>query len=304
MSPSKKLDECALKRRKHSYAALALMAGGGLVMVLGIFFKIPYSVYIGLGLWAFSLVYAAVFVDPSEKRFYTTFEEEYIFPRFEEAFGKYAYSAKSGLSKEDVTEIGFIEKGRRYITRRRFAAMYRGVVFDTSHVLFRHNARGKLSPEIKPTYQAQLIRMLGLTGYDFPDITIRPKGVEHTEGLRYRMNREKQLVPNAGTEEFARYFEVLCVKPEDAECLDERLCGMILNYRACVRNVAQKAGLFIRFIGESADLMIGNWDNMLMPPLREGTPDVMYRRYVDQAIDLITDFVDILIPKGREAIED
>ena len=97
---------------------------------------------------------------------------------------------------------------------------------------------------------------------------------------------------------------MLCIKPEDAECLDERLCGMILNYRACVRNVAPKAGLFIRLTGESADLMIGNWDNMLMPPLREGTQDVMYRRYVDQAIDLITDFVDILIPKGREAIED
>ena len=162
--------------------------------------------------------------------------------------------------------MGFLKKHARFMTYRRFKAKYKGADIDSCHLLFKRRNRSKSTDEITPRYEVQLIRITNMP-VSMPDVILRPRGASDGEGVRTRSNRPHKLAMNAGTPEFRKKYELLAMTADDAAMLDDKLCNALVAYRETMRAASRKCGVFVHFYGTSADIMLGNYDNMLMPAM-------------------------------------
>ena len=290
--PQEKLNDLAKKHGRNSIITMLLFALGMIGLLAGMFMNNVYVRYAALACIAASIIIAFVLVDTAERRYFDAFEDLYMREEFKKRFHDFDYDRKNGFTRKEVEGMGFLKKHSRFMTYRRFKAKYKGADIDSCHLLFKRRNRSKSTDEITPRYEVQLIRITNMP-VSMPDVILRPRGASDNEGVRTRSNRPHKLAMNAGTPEFRKKYELLAMTVDDAAMLDDRLCNALVAYRETMRAASRKCGVFVHFYGTNADIMLGNYDNMLMPPMDPTLTHNRYARFAENAADTVTEFIDM-----------
>lgn len=285
----------AKRHSRGTRIAGILFIAAVIAVAVGVGSTMKYMIWVGLGLLAATIGFAAVFVDPTEKKFRDAYEEKYLFPVCKKYFGgSFRFDRQGGFDKADVKGMGLVQLGR-FTTLNMLSGKYGGRAFKSAYLVIkqRHSKTAGKKADVKVINDAQVMRFED-SSLNAPDVMIRPKGAFDTEGLMLKMKRPYKLAENIGTEAFQRRFEVLAQSYDGlAEFFDEERCAALLDYRSMVRATSRYSSVFVHYNGNAADVIINNWANKTMPSTSLPFTDSQYRRFAEDVTDIIRGFVDM-----------